>query len=84
MFQNLDLLFQDLRASWVIILGCLAAGAVFGLIWICLMRCFAGIMVWFSLIGMIVVLGFSKFNNFEADFKHLININQLISSEIIY
>lgn len=40
--QNLELLFQDLKASWVIILAFLGIGAVVGLIWICAMRFFAG------------------------------------------
>jgi len=57
--QNFEFMFEDFRASWPIIVGLLVAGAVASLIWICLMRCFAGIMVWLSLVGMMVVLGFS-------------------------
>ncbi|ODN04010.1 Choline transporter-like protein 4 [Orchesella cincta] len=56
--ENMEYVFEDLRASWVFILGLLVVGAIASLIWICLMRCFAGIMVWLSLLGMIVVLSF--------------------------
>ncbi|XP_021948484.1 choline transporter-like protein 4 isoform X3 [Folsomia candida] len=90
--ENLELLFQDLKASWVVILGCLVVGAVVAGLWICLMRCFAGIMVWFSLFGMIGVLGFScyysvdkyielKSVNETIEFRREANTDVLISEE---
>ena len=59
--QNFEFMFEDFRASWHIITARLIGGAVASLIWICLMRCLAGIMVGLSLVGMMFVLGFSKF-----------------------
>jgi choline transporter-like protein 2/4/5 len=49
---------QDLSSSWPFVVGGLAIAMVVCLIYIVLMRWFAGIMVWFSLLGTIAVLAY--------------------------
>jgi hypothetical protein len=55
---SFEFMFEDLRASWHLITALLVGGALASLLWISLVRCFAGIMVWLSLVGTMLVLGF--------------------------
>ncbi|CAG7833342.1 unnamed protein product [Allacma fusca] len=59
--ENVEYIFEDLRAVWLPTITLLVIGAMMSLIWICLMRCFAGIMVWLSLFGTMGVLGYACF-----------------------
>jgi choline transporter-like protein 2/4/5 len=52
---------QDLNDSWPYIVGGLVIAMVLSLIYIVLMRWFAGIMVWFSLLGVIALLAYCKY-----------------------
>ena len=52
---------HDLSNSWPYIVGGLAIAMVLCLIYIVLMRWFAGIMVWFSLLGTIALLAYCKY-----------------------
>ena len=52
---------QDLSNSWRWVVGCLAIATVVCLIYIVLMRWFAGIMVWVSLLGTIALLAYCKY-----------------------
>jgi choline transporter-like protein 2/4/5 len=52
---------EDLRNSWPFIVAGLAMAAVLCFIYIVLMRWFAGIMVWFSLLGTMALLAYCKY-----------------------
>jgi len=52
---------QDLSNSWPFIVGGLAIAMVLCFIYIVLMRWFAGIMVWFSILGTIALLAYCKY-----------------------
>lgn len=52
---------EDLSNSWPYIVGGLAIAALLCLIYIVLMRWFAGIMVWFSILGTIALLAYCKY-----------------------
>ena len=52
---------EDLSNSWPYIVVGLAIAAVLCLIYIVLMRWFAGIMVWFSILGTIALLAYCKY-----------------------
>jgi len=52
---------QDLSNSWPFVVGGLAIATVLCIIYIVLMRWFAGIMVWFSLLGTIALLAYCKY-----------------------
>lgn len=56
-----DRIVQDLRDSWYFIVAGLAMAMVLSLIYIVLMRWFAGVMVWFSLLGTIALLAYCKY-----------------------
>jgi hypothetical protein len=51
---------QDLSDSWPFVVAGLAVAMVLCLIYIVLMRWFAGVMVWFSLLGTIALLAYCK------------------------
>jgi len=53
---------KDLHNSWPYIVGGLAIAMVVSLIYILLMRWFAGIMVWLSLLGTIALLSYCKYS----------------------
>jgi choline transporter-like protein 2/4/5 len=52
---------QDLSNSWPFVVAGLALAMVLCLIYIVLMRWFAGIIVWFSLLGTIALLAYCKY-----------------------
>jgi choline transporter-like protein 2/4/5 len=52
---------QDLSNSWPFVVIGLAMAMVLCLIYIVLMRWFAGIIVWFSLLGTIALLAYCKY-----------------------
>lgn len=52
---------QDLSSSWPFVVAGLAMAMVLCLIYIVLMRWFAGVMVWFSLLGTIGLLAYCKY-----------------------
>ncbi|PSN36829.1 Choline transporter-like protein 2 [Blattella germanica] len=54
-------IIQDLDESWPFVLGGLALAMILCLVYIVLMRWFAGIMIWFSLIGVIALLSYCKY-----------------------
>jgi choline transporter-like protein 2/4/5 len=52
---------QDLSNSWPFVVAGLAMAMLLCLVYIVLMRWFAGIMVWFSLLGTIALLAYCKY-----------------------
>ena len=52
---------QDLSNSWPFVVAGLALAMVLSLIYIVLMRWFAGVMVWLSLLGTIALLAYCKY-----------------------
>jgi len=56
---------QDLSNSWPFVVGGLAIAMVVCLIYIVLMRWFAGIMVWFSLLGTIALLAYCCYATYK-------------------
>jgi choline transporter-like protein 2/4/5 len=52
---------QDLSNSWPFVVGGLVVAMLLCLVYIVLMRWFAGVMVWFSLLGTIALLAYCKY-----------------------
>jgi choline transporter-like protein 2/4/5 len=52
---------QDLSNSWPYIVGGLVAAMLLCLVYIVLMRWFAGIMIWLSLLSVVALLSYCKY-----------------------
>ncbi|XP_077987168.1 choline transporter-like protein 2 isoform X2 [Glandiceps talaboti] len=59
--QIADRLFQDFEESWHLLLGGLIMSSILSFIWIVIMRWIAGIMVWFGILAMFVLLIFGQY-----------------------
>ncbi|KAK2157275.1 hypothetical protein LSH36_194g05083 [Paralvinella palmiformis] len=57
-------IFQDVQASWPMILIGLTIGALIAFIWILLMRCLAGPVVWLTLLSFLALFTFGCYYSF--------------------
>lgn len=51
---------EDLTATWPVIIVGIVIAMVVSLLYIILMRWFAGIMIWFSILGTLGLIGYGK------------------------
>ena len=69
---------QDLSDSWPFIVAGLALAMVLCLIYIVLMRWFAGIMVWFSLFGTIGLLAYCKYRPLSDNYQWQLHVGSYV------
>lgn len=63
--QYVEMVFKDIVSSWYIILIFLAIAMVASFIWIVIMRWITGFMVWFSIFGVLGVMGFGCYYSYS-------------------
>lgn len=69
---------EDLSNSWPFIVAGLALAMVLCLVYIVLMRWFAGIMIWFSLLGTIALLAYCKYRPLSDNYQWQLHVGSYV------